>query len=65
MTTWTRLGLPYERARTLYGLGTMYQRKGVREKAVAALDEALTIFNDLGAKTDVGKVLARKDLLTA
>lgn len=65
VTAWTRLGLPYERARTLYGLGTMYQRKGVRAKAVAALDEALTIFNDLGAKTDVGKVLARKDLLTA
>ncbi len=64
-TFWTRLGAPYERARTLYGLGTMHQRQGEAEKAATALSEALTIFNDLGAKTDVGKVLARKDLLKA
>ncbi|MFQ6013317.1 MAG: serine/threonine-protein kinase PknK [Thermoplasmata archaeon] len=62
---WGKLKWPYERGRTLYDLGTMYQQQGDREKAGAALDEALSVFTDLGTETDVEKVLARKDLLKA
>ncbi len=62
---WGKLKWPYERGRTLYDLGTMYQQQGDREKASGALDEALSVFTDLGTETDVEKVLARKDLLKA
>lgn len=62
---WEQLAWPFERARTPYELGIVYQRKGDREEAGATLDEALATFTELGAKTDIEKVLARKDLLKA
>ena len=60
--------LPWDEARTLYERGLMYLacgRKADREKAHEDLDEALTIFQKVGAKKDVEKVLRKKKRLGA
>jgi len=60
--------LPWDEARTLYERGLMYLargRKGDREKAHEDLDEALAIFQKVGAKKDVEKVLRKKEMLRA
>jgi tetratricopeptide (TPR) repeat protein len=60
--------LPWDEARTLYERGLMYlarNGKGDREKAHEDLDEALAIFQKVGAKKDVEKVLRKKEMLGA
>jgi tetratricopeptide (TPR) repeat protein len=60
--------LPWDEARTLYERGLMYLArggKGDRDKAHEDLDEALTIFQKVGAKKDTEKVLRKKELLKA
>jgi tetratricopeptide (TPR) repeat protein len=60
--------LPWDEARTLYERGLMYlarRRKGYRDKAHEDLDEALAIFQKVGAKKDVEKVLRKKKRLGA
>jgi tetratricopeptide (TPR) repeat protein len=60
--------LPWDEARTLYERGLMYlsrRRKADREKAHEDLDEALAIFQKVGAKKDVEKVLRKKKMLGA
>jgi tetratricopeptide (TPR) repeat protein len=60
--------LPWDEARTLYERGLMYLtrgRKADREKAHEDLDEALAIFQKVGAKKDVEKVLRKKKRLGA
>jgi len=60
--------LPWDEAKTLYERGLMYLahgRKGDREKAHEDLDEALAIFQKVGAKKDVEKVLRKKEMLGA
>jgi len=60
--------LPWDEAKTLYERGRMYlarRRKGDREKAHEDLDEALAIFQKVGAKKDVEKVLRKKEMLGA
>jgi tetratricopeptide (TPR) repeat protein len=60
--------LPWDEARTLYERGLMYlarRRKADREKAHEDLDEALAIFQKVGAKKDVEKVLRKKKRLGA
>jgi len=60
--------LPWDEAKTLYERGLMYLArggKGDREKAHEDLDEALAIFQKVGAKKDVEKVLRKKEMLRA
>ena len=60
--------LPWDEARTLYERGLMYLArggKGDRAKAHQDLDEALAIFQKVGAKKDVEKVLRKKEMLGA
>jgi tetratricopeptide (TPR) repeat protein len=60
--------LPWDEAQTLYERGLMYlarSGKGDREKAHKDLDEALAIFQKVGAKKDVEKVLRKKEMLKA
>jgi tetratricopeptide (TPR) repeat protein len=60
--------LPWDEARTLYERGLMYlarRRKAYRDKAHEDLDEALAIFQRVGAKKDVEKVLRKKKRLGA
>lgn len=60
--------LPWDEAKTLYERGLMYLargRKADREKAHEDLDEALAIFQKVGAKKDVEKVLGKKERLDA
>ncbi|MBM4453665.1 MAG: tetratricopeptide repeat protein [Chloroflexi bacterium] len=60
--------LPWDEARTLYERGLMYlarRRKADREKAHEDLDEALAIFQKVGARKDVEKVLRKKEMLGA
>ena len=60
--------LPWDEAKTLYERGLMYLArggKGDRDKAHEALDEALAIFQKVGARKDVEKVLREKDMLRA
>jgi tetratricopeptide (TPR) repeat protein len=60
--------LPWDEAKDLYERGLMYlarRRKGDREKAHEALDEALASFQRVGAKKDVEKVLRKKKMLGA
>jgi tetratricopeptide (TPR) repeat protein len=60
--------LPWDEARTLYERGSMYLARGGqgdRDKAHEALDEALAIFQKVGAKKDAEKVLRKKDMLKA
>jgi tetratricopeptide (TPR) repeat protein len=60
--------LPWDEAKTLYERGLMYLargRKADREKAHEDLDEALAIFQKVGAKKDAEKVLRKKEMLKA
>jgi tetratricopeptide (TPR) repeat protein len=60
--------LPWDEARTLYERGLMYLArgdKGDRDKAHEDLDEALAIFQKVGAKKDAEKVLRKKEMLGA
>ena len=60
--------LPWDEAKDLYERGLMYlarRRKADREKAHDDLDEALAIFQKVGAKKDAEKVLRRKKMLKA
>jgi len=60
--------LPWDEARTLYEQGLMYLAhggQGDRDKAHQYLDEALAIFQKVGAKKDVEKVLRKKEMLGA
>jgi tetratricopeptide (TPR) repeat protein len=60
--------LPWDEARTLYERGLMYLgrgSKGDRDKAHKNLDEALAIFQKVGAKKDVENVLRKKERLGA
>ena len=60
--------LPWDEARTLYERGLMYLArggKGDRDKAHEDLDEALAIFQKVGAKKDAEKVLRKKEMLKA
>jgi tetratricopeptide (TPR) repeat protein len=60
--------LPWDEAKALYERGLMYLahgRKADREKAHEDLDEALAIFQKVGAKKDVEKVLRKKKRLGA
>jgi len=60
--------LPWDEARTLYERGLMYLArggKGDRDKAHEDLDEALAIFQKVGARKDVEKVLRKKEMLGA
>ena len=58
--------LPWDEAKTFYGLGLMAfvrDQAGDREIAHQKFDCALEIFEKIGAKKDVEKVLAKKKLL--
>jgi tetratricopeptide (TPR) repeat protein len=60
--------LPWDEAKDLYERGLMYlarRRKAYREKAHEDLDEALAIFQRVGAKKDVEKLLRKKKRLGA
>lgn len=60
--------LPWDEARTLYERGLMYLARGGRgdrDKAHEDLDEALAIFQKVGAKKDAEKVLRKKEMLKA
>ena len=60
--------LPWDEARTLYERGLMYLArggKGDRDKAHENLDEALAVFQKVGAKKDAEKVLRKKEMLKA
>jgi tetratricopeptide (TPR) repeat protein len=60
--------LPWDEARTLYERGLMCLArggKGDRDKAHGDLDEALAIFQKVGAKKDAEKVLRKKEMLKA
>jgi tetratricopeptide (TPR) repeat protein len=60
--------LPWDEAKALYERGLMYLahgRKADREKAHEDLDKALAIFQKVGAKKDVEKVLRKKEMLGA
>jgi tetratricopeptide (TPR) repeat protein len=60
--------LPWDGARTLYERGLMYLArggKGDREKAHEDLDEALAVFQKIGARKDAEKVLRKKEMLRA
>ncbi len=46
-----RFGMPLERARTLLALGRVQRRSGQRARAGASLQEALTVFDNLGTPT--------------
>ena len=59
---------PWDEAKTLYERGLMYLSRGRkvdRDKAHEDLDEALAIFQKVGAKKDVEKVLRNKEMLGA
>jgi tetratricopeptide (TPR) repeat protein len=60
--------LPWDEARTLYERGLMCLAgggKGDRDEAHEDLDEALAIFQKVGARKDVEKVLRKKEMLKA
>ena len=60
--------LPWDEAKTLYERGLMYLARGGkadRDKAHQDLDEALAIFQKVGAKKDAEKVLRKKEMLKA
>jgi tetratricopeptide (TPR) repeat protein len=60
--------LPWDEAKTLYERGLMYLArggKGDRDKAHEDLDKALAIFQKVGARKDVEKVLRKKEMLRA
>jgi DNA-binding CsgD family transcriptional regulator len=45
----SRLDMPFERARTLLAFGQLLRRRKERREGRAALEEALAVFDDLGA----------------
>lgn len=51
LTEQDRLGWPFERARTLLALGVLLRRGKHKRAARDALDQALAIFDQLGART--------------
>ena len=53
-----RLPMPFERARTLLLLGQLLRRQRSRDAATAALDEAVGVFERLGARLWVQRVHA-------
>jgi tetratricopeptide (TPR) repeat protein/tRNA A-37 threonylcarbamoyl transferase component Bud32 len=55
--------LPWDAAKTLHEWGLMYAHKRDKESAFEKLDEALAIFQKIGAKKDVEKTLAAKESL--
>ena len=58
--------LPWDEAKTLFEWGVMFMRRnraGDREGAFERFDRALEIFERIGAKKDVEKVLSKKELL--
>jgi tetratricopeptide (TPR) repeat protein len=60
--------LPWDEARTLYERGLIYLTRGGqgdRDKAHKDLDEALAVFQKVGARKDVEKVLRKKEMLKA
>jgi tetratricopeptide (TPR) repeat protein len=60
--------LPWDEAKALYEQGLMYlarRRKVDRDKAHEDLDKALAIFQRVGAKKDVEKVLRKEEMLGA
>jgi tetratricopeptide (TPR) repeat protein len=60
--------LPWDEAKALYEWGLMHLsrgREGDRQQAGEKIDEALTIFQKVGAKKEVEKVLGKKGLLGA
>ncbi|UCD22191.1 MAG: tetratricopeptide repeat protein, partial [Chloroflexota bacterium] len=60
--------LPWDEAKTLYERGLMYLArggKGDRDKAHEDIDEALAVFQKVGARKDVEKVLRKKGMLKA
>jgi len=60
--------LPWDEAKTIYERGLMYLARGGqgdRDKAHEDLDEALAVFQKVGAKKDVEKVLRKKEMLKA
>ncbi len=60
--------LPWDEARALYERGLMYLSRlgqGDRDKAHQDLDEALVIFQKVGAKKDAEKALRKKEMLGA
>jgi len=60
--------LLWDEARTLYERGLMYLArggKGDRDKAHEDLDEALAVFQKVGAKKDAEKALRKKEMLKA
>jgi tetratricopeptide (TPR) repeat protein len=60
--------LPWDEAKTLYERGLMYLAhggKGDRDKAHEDLDQALAVFQKVGAKKDAEKVLRKKEMLKA
>jgi tetratricopeptide (TPR) repeat protein len=60
--------LPWDEARTLYERGLMCLArggKGDRDEAHGDLDEALAIFQKVGARKDVEKLLRKKEMLRA
>jgi tetratricopeptide (TPR) repeat protein len=57
--------LPWDEAKTFYELGMMFlgrDREGDRESAREKFDFALEIFERIGARKDVEKVLTKKEL---
>ncbi len=57
--------LPWDAAKTLHEWGLMYAHKRDKESAYEKLDEALALFQKIGAKKDVEKTLAAKESLGA
>jgi tetratricopeptide (TPR) repeat protein len=60
--------LPWDEAKTLHERGLMYLArggKGDRKKAHEDLDEALAVFQKVGARKDAEKVLRKKEMLKA
>lgn len=60
---WRSLGWPYQLAGTFRFAGLARMERGEVELAGGLLDEALTIFNRLGAKLDIQQTLAAKEAL--
>ncbi len=62
---WKKVGWVYEEAQALHQLGVAFQKKGDNRGANEPFNKALEIFTRMGAKLDVERVLARKELLKA
>lgn len=60
--------LPYDEAQCLFEWGNMHLKRdapGDRQQGMGLLDQALAVFQRCGARKDVEKVLARKQVLKA